>query len=113
MGDFERLSALMGVFVKARGWGHHHTPKNLVMALSSEVGELNDIFRWLSPEQASAVMSDPVLAENVRGELADVQLFLVALARVLAVDLVEVSLEKMAANGDRFPVGQETRIGRP
>ena len=31
-------------FAQERDWDQFHTPKNLVMALSGEVGELNELF---------------------------------------------------------------------
>ena len=41
-------------FAADRGWDPYHTPKNLTMALASEVGELCDVFRWLTPEESVA-----------------------------------------------------------
>ena len=38
-------------FADVRGWEPYHSPKNLVMALASEVGELCHLFRWLTPEE--------------------------------------------------------------
>ncbi|MEW6383164.1 MAG: nucleotide pyrophosphohydrolase, partial [Pseudomonadota bacterium] len=35
-------------FAEARDWAQFHSPKNLVMALSGEVGELNEIFQWMA-----------------------------------------------------------------
>ncbi|MEV4892938.1 nucleotide pyrophosphohydrolase, partial [Nonomuraea sp. NPDC055795] len=36
----EELAARFRAFVEARDWEQFHTPKNLVMALAGEVGEL-------------------------------------------------------------------------
>ena len=33
-------------FATERDWGQFHTPKNLVMALTGEAGELTEIFQW-------------------------------------------------------------------
>jgi hypothetical protein len=51
-------------FVAARQWCDGHNPKNLVMAISSEVGELCEILRWLSalrfqskPEERTLIVS--------------------------------------------------------
>src|SRR5262249_24156754 len=59
-------------FAEDRGWEPYHSPKNLVMALASEVGELCEVFRWLTPEDSRAVGADPQLREAVADELADV-----------------------------------------
>jgi NTP pyrophosphatase (non-canonical NTP hydrolase) len=43
-------------FASARDWHQFHTPKNLVMALSGEVGELTALFQWLDGERSCTVM---------------------------------------------------------
>jgi NTP pyrophosphatase (non-canonical NTP hydrolase) len=92
-------------FAAARDWDQYHTPKNLVMALSGEVGELTDLFQWLTPEQAAKAMEDPELAWNVRDELADIMHYLVRLADKLDVDLIEAAFAKIDRNERRFPTG--------
>jgi NTP pyrophosphatase (non-canonical NTP hydrolase) len=95
----ERLRA----FAAARDWEQFHTPKNLVMALSAEVGELTELFQWLTPDQAARAMDDPELAANIKDELADVLLYLVQLADGLGVDLLAAGHAKMDRNEHRFP----------
>lgn len=91
-------------FARERDWEQFHTPKNLSMALAGEVGELLEIFQWLTPEQATEVMRSS-RAEDVRDELADVTIYLVRLADILGVDLAEVADAKLERNHDRFPPG--------
>ncbi|MFC5645523.1 nucleotide pyrophosphohydrolase [Kitasatospora cinereorecta] len=96
----QRLSA----FAAARSWQPFHTPKNLAAALSVEAGELLEIFQWLTPEQAGAVMDDPQTAHRVRDEVADVLAYLLQFCTVLGVDpLVELAA-KIDRNEVRFPV---------
>lgn len=90
-------------FAQARDWEQFHSPKNLAMALTGEVGELNEIFQWLTPEQSVAVMADERSAERVRHELADVLAYALRLADVLGVDLDTAIREKLALNGQRYP----------
>ena len=92
------------LFAQDRDWERFHTPKNLAMALAGEVGELLEIFQWLTPEQAGAVMTDERRAEQVRHELADVTLYLIRLADVLDVDLTQAVRDKLRLNADRYPV---------
>ncbi|WP_090054300.1 nucleotide pyrophosphohydrolase [Lentzea fradiae] len=104
--DLVDLRDALRAFAKARDWDdRYHTPKNLVMALSAEVGELTDLFQWLTPEEAQNAMQDPELAWNVRDELADVMHYLTRLADKLGVDLVEASFAKIERNEQRFPTG--------
>ena len=79
-----------------------HTPKNLAIALSVEVGELSEHFQWLTPEQ-SAHLSEGQLAQ-VRLELADVFIYLVSLSDKLGVDMVAAAFEKLEINAKKYPV---------
>jgi NTP pyrophosphatase (non-canonical NTP hydrolase) len=89
-------------FAEAREWGRFHSPKNLVMALASETGELLDLFRWLT-EDESRSLDDEVAAE-VALELADVQIFLLRLADVLDISLTRAVEEKLVINDERYPI---------
>lgn len=91
-------------FAREREWEQFHDPKNLVMALSGEVGELSEVFQWLTPAESQDVMVDPRRAEQVRHELADVYAYLLRLADVLEVSLAEALQEKMELNARRYPV---------
>ncbi|MFD8499368.1 nucleotide pyrophosphohydrolase [Amycolatopsis sp. NPDC059657] len=90
-------------FAAARDWEPYHTPKNLVMALSGEVGELTSLFQWLTPDEAKAWRNDPALEANVLDEIADVTLYLVRLADVLGLDLFAAANAKIDRNELRFP----------
>ncbi|WP_197321096.1 nucleotide pyrophosphohydrolase [Saccharomonospora sp. NB11] len=102
--EFAELQRRLREFADERDWHRFHTPKNLAMALSGEVGELTEIFQWLTPEESRDVMSDPRTAEQVRHELADVLAYLVRLADVLDVDLMAASEEKLRVNAAKYPV---------
>lgn len=88
-------------FAEARDWQQFHTAKNLVMALSGEVGEVTEHFQWLTPE-ASMTLDDGTRAE-VALELADVLLYLIRLADVLDIDLGDAAQRKMMLNAERYP----------
>lgn len=90
-------------FADERDWHPHHTPRNLVLALVGEVGELAEIFQWLPDEQAARAGQDPSTAQAVQDELADVLLYLVRLADVLGVDLNEAVAQKMLKNAVKYP----------
>lgn len=94
-------------FADARDWQQFHTPKNLAMALSGEVGELTALFQWLTPEQSARWREDPDLAANVEDELADVAIYLVRLADVLGIDMLDVAMAKIDRNETRFPAPRD------
>jgi dCTP diphosphatase len=100
------LSARLRQFADERQWGQFHSPKNLVMALTGEVGELSEIFQWLSEDASRNAAQHPDTAEAVRHELADVMMYLVRLADVLHVDLNQAVAEKLTLNEARYPVNK-------
>ena len=104
--DVSGLQSAVERFVRERDWDQFHSPKNLVMALTGEVGELSEIFQWLTEEASHAVARDAATARAVRDELADVLIYLARLAAVLDVDLDEAVATKLRANAQRYPVEQ-------
>ena len=102
--DVDALARALEKFATDRDWARFHSPKNLVMALTGEVGELSELFQWMPEEASRHAASDPRLAEPLRDELADVLLYLVRLASVLGVDLDEAARQKLAKNAQRYPI---------
>jgi len=97
------LSKALDQFAADRDWAQFHSPKNLVMALTGEVGELTEIFQWMTEAQSRVAGTNPDTAQAVREELADVQLYLVRLASVLGVDLNEAVQAKLQKNAAKYP----------
>ncbi|MHB8353067.1 MAG: nucleotide pyrophosphohydrolase [Burkholderiales bacterium] len=101
--DVKALDVVLHRFSRVRHWEQYHSPKNLAMALTGEVGELVEIFQWLTEEQSRSVAKDPQTAQAVRDELADVLIYLVELAAALDVDLNEAVNAKLARNALKYP----------
>ncbi|MBA0263941.1 nucleotide pyrophosphohydrolase [Stenotrophomonas maltophilia] len=91
-------------FAEARDWAQFHSPKNLVMALSGEVGELNEIFQWMTEADSFKAASSEATANAVRDEIADVALYLIRLSDVLGIDLNEAVSSKLTTNAAKYPV---------
>ena len=98
------LAEALRAFADARDWAQFHSPKNLVMALTGEAGELAEIFQWMTEAESGAACADPKLARAVREEIADVLFYLVRLADVLGVDLDAAAREKISLNATKYPV---------
>jgi NTP pyrophosphatase (non-canonical NTP hydrolase) len=98
------LQQQLRTFAREREWEQFHTPKNLVMALSGEVGELTELFQWLTPEESAAICETPGRSAQVCAELADVFGYVLRLADVLDVDLEAALTNKMAENARKYPV---------
>jgi dCTP diphosphatase len=102
--DAEKLQAALAAFAHARDWEQFHSPKNLAMAISGEVGELVEIFQWLTEEQSRLCTDNNETAHAVADELADVLMYTVRLADVLGIDLNEAISRKLAKNNEKYPV---------
>ena len=101
--DVTALEAALQTFADERDWQQYHSPKNLAMALTGEVGELVELFQWLTEDQSREVANDPKTARAVRDEIADVMLFL-----VLGIDLNEAVTTKLKSNAQKYPPGDST-----
>lgn len=104
--DTARLEQVLAEFARARDWDRFHTPRNLLLALTGEVGELTEIFQWKTDAQAEAIMQGEQ-AEHVRQEVADVFLYLVRLAMVLGIDLDAAVRDKIEMNARKYPPNAE------
>ena len=102
--DVQGLALTLSAFARERDWEQFHSPKNLAMALSSEAGELAEVFQWMTEDASREAARDPGTAQAVRDELADVLLYLVRLADVLGVDLNEAAQAKIKSNAAKYPV---------
>ena len=102
MTTLDELQKRLDDFVTDREWAPFHSPKNLVMGLCSEAGELIEHFRWLSEDQSSAL--DDRQRREVMRELADVHIYLLLLARQLDIDLLQATAEKIEENAEKYPI---------
>ncbi len=93
----------MQQFSADRNWDQFHTPRNLLLALTGEVGELAEIFQWrgeVAPGLPEFTFEDKM---HVGEELSDVLLYLVRLADRCGIDLAEAVTKKLEKNAAKYP----------
>uniref|UniRef100_A0A667J1P0 dCTP pyrophosphatase 1 n=1 Tax=Lynx canadensis TaxID=61383 RepID=A0A667J1P0_LYNCA len=90
-------------FAAERDWGQFHQPRNLLLALVGEVGELAELFQWKPDEEPGPQAWPPRERAALQEELSDVLIYLVALAARCHVDLPQAVLSKMDINRQRYP----------
>lgn len=100
--NIKKIEKIIDKFSEDRDWNKYHSPKNLVMALSGEVGELNEIFQWLSEEE-SFNLSDET-KQYTKDEIADIAVYLLKLCMKLDINLEDAIVKKMEANEKKYPV---------
>jgi dCTP diphosphatase len=96
----------MRAFTDERAWAKFHDPKSLILALVGEVGELAELFQWLPADDAARRVGAEPLHGRVGEEMADVLAYLVRLADVLDIDLMEAATRKLENSVERFPAAE-------
>lgn len=100
----DELTDALRAFAAERDWDQFHTPKNLAMALAGEAGELLAEYQWLTPQESLAL--DDQKKQAVADEMGDVLIYLVRLADVAGIDLLEAASAKLQLNRRRYTVEQ-------
>ncbi|CAM6021397.1 unnamed protein product [Sphagnum balticum] len=98
------LATHMADFAADREWDQFHSPRNLLLALVGEVGELSEIFQWKGEVPRGLADWNEADKEHLGEELSDVLLYLVRLADVCDIDLGTAALRKLQKNALKYPV---------
>jgi NTP pyrophosphatase (non-canonical NTP hydrolase) len=96
MDAFEEITRELIKFRNDRDWEQFHNPKDLALAINVEAGELLEQFLWKKAEDADI--------EKVKEEIADVLAFTLLLADKYKFDVRQIVLDKIHANGVKYPV---------
>lgn len=99
--SLQQLRARINHFVAERDWAQFHTPKNLAMAMIVEAAELVEQFQWDTPEESEKLSAEK--REAVSHELADTFVYLLRIAEVLKIDLIEAANQKIDINARKYP----------
>ena len=90
-------------FCEERDWDQYHNPKDLAVGMVTEGSELLEIFRFKTPEECRALLSDPKRLEEIRDELSDVFYFVLRFAQMNDIDLFSALEDKIAKNDAKYP----------
>ena len=102
--DLNGLQADIANFAEERNWEKFHTIKNLVLALVGEAGELASVVQWIESVDKEYLCSNPEVRQDIADELADVFIYLLRIADVAGIDLLQATEEKMKKNSARYTV---------
>ncbi|KAJ8399227.1 hypothetical protein AAFF_G00412650 [Aldrovandia affinis] len=103
MEDIRRLQA---EFTDERDWNQFHQPRNLLLALVGEVGEVSELFQWRGEVAEGLPGWTEAEREQLSHELSDVMIYLLELAEKCRVDLPQAVLRKMALNRLKYPASK-------
>ncbi|KAK9724283.1 hypothetical protein RND81_05G060900 [Saponaria officinalis] len=97
------LSRKLEDFALARDWEKYHSPRNLLLAMVGEVGELSEIFQWRGEVGKGLPNWEEAEKEHLGEELSDVLLYLIRLADICGIDLADAALKKLVKNAVKYP----------
>ena len=91
-------------FCDERNWNQYHTPRNLLLALVGEVGELAELFQWKGEVDIGVKSWSEQERTALSHELSDVFIYLIRLAQQCHVDLPTEVSKKIKLNEAKYPV---------
>lgn len=100
----ERLQAQIQAFSEERDWDQFHTPKNLIMAATAEMGELSEVLQWKTDDEVAEFLNSQYGQERISEEIADVAIYLLRLCQKVDVDFIEIIENKISQNEAKYPV---------
>ena len=100
--SLDELRQKIDAFVNERDWAQFHSPKNLAMAMIVEAAELVEHFQWDTIQESYDLSAEK--RQEVAHEIADTFVYLLRLAEVLGIDLIQAANDKIALNAIKYPV---------
>ncbi|XP_054713712.1 dCTP pyrophosphatase 1-like [Uloborus diversus] len=104
--NFEDIRRLQAKFCRERNWDQFHQPRNLLLALVGEVGELAELFQWRGEVQEGLFDWKDEDKEHLAQELSDVLIYLLRLSEKCHIDLPTAVLNKMRLNELKYPISK-------
>ena len=103
---FEDIRREAEEFANARDWNQFHYPRNLLLALVGEIGELSEIFQWRGDKGSEEFLPGWSDEEKVHlgEELSDVLIYTIRLADRCGIDLPTAVKRKIQKNARKYPV---------
>lgn len=102
--DFTDIDRLIREFSEKRDWDQFHSPKNLLLALVSEVGELSEVLLWKSDTDLEQFLTSQSGRNKISEEIADVAIYLIRIAQKLDINLLKVINNKINLNEIKYPI---------
>ncbi|XP_026158379.1 glutamyl-tRNA(Gln) amidotransferase subunit B, mitochondrial [Mastacembelus armatus] len=102
----EDIRRMQAEFTDERDWNQFHQPRNLLLAMVGEVGEVAEHFQWRGEVAEGLPDWTESEREQLAHELSDVLIYLVELADKCRIDLPQAVIRKMALNRLKYPASK-------
>lgn len=104
--SLDRLRGDIRKFAQDRNWEQFQTPRNLLLALVGEVGEVSEIFQWKGEVGEGLPCFSDEERTHLGEELSDVFFYLLRLSDVCGIDLGQAAIRKLGKNIAKYPVSK-------
>ena len=102
--SLEDLMVLIRKFIEKRDWQGFQKPVSLAMSAVIELGELLELFQWLTHEEIDEQLESEEYRMLLAEELADVFIYLLRIADTTSINPTQAILEKMKKNDKKYPM---------
>ena len=96
-------------FTDDRNWGQFHNPKDLLLGIVEEVGEIRNLVKWeQDPQKLKKSLQEN--KDELENNIGDIYWFLATLANENDVDIDTAISKVIKENEERFPVEETTSV---
>lgn len=104
MKTFVRFTKQIVTFRNTRNWKQFHTPKDMMLGLVAEVGELTEHFKWHNNRQMTRHIKNH--SREIGEELSDILFWIILMSHEYTIDIGDAFERKMTKNEKKYPVAQ-------
>jgi NTP pyrophosphatase (non-canonical NTP hydrolase) len=103
MSDIQALQQQVADFIAERDWTQfHEDPKNTLIALGAEVGELMELYRFTTVEEARKRAKTQ--KADVEDEVADILYLVLMFCHQNGIDLEKAFANKSKKTAEKYPI---------
>ncbi|HEX7042821.1 MAG TPA: nucleotide pyrophosphohydrolase [Patescibacteria group bacterium] len=102
MDSIDEFTKLVRKYRDDRNWKQFHGPKDDMIAMLSEVGELSEHFKWRRDNELTEYINTH--KKEIGEELCDVLFWILLMSYDYKIDIKKMFPEKMKKNEKKYPV---------
>ena len=91
-------------FAKDRDWDQFHNPKDLLLGIVEEIGEIRNLVKW--EQDIEKIKKSLLKNKRLEDDIGDIYWFLALLANGSNIDIDEAVAKVIQKNKKRFPVSK-------
>lgn len=89
-------------FAQDRNWDQYHNPKDLLLGIVEEVGEIRNLVKW--EQDPDKIKKALYKNKRLEDDIGDMYWFMILLANGAGIDIDQAISKVIKANEKRFPL---------